>query len=352
MLFDRICRENGIRHLLTAPRSPTTTGKIERFHQTMRAEFFTDTDRGYATIAEAQAALDDWVVEYNTERPHQSLGMRPPAERFALALAGPDPQVVNPIVAIATHTQTPIHRPDLRHAGVQRWVDQRGRIRLAGFGYRVPIVLAGEPVEAVVADNLVQIYHHDVLVASHVPVPPPSRSVRWVTGSGPGPSWGGAAMARRTGAAAMRHAIGRFHLNRRGSSWRVPERCWRMANLLRGRLTPAVLFDPAELAAAGSPLAAQSPSLWYRRDRLEPSLSTGFAEPPGGAQSGHAATVLRECYVELDRATMDPAAPIHACTSGWVLRERVRPCAHDTGHHGRRASAVTGNGNKHVKARQ
>jgi hypothetical protein len=27
----------------------------------------------------------------------------------------------------------------------------------------VLIVLAGEPVEAVVADNLVQIYHHDVL---------------------------------------------------------------------------------------------------------------------------------------------------------------------------------------------
>jgi transposase InsO family protein len=31
VLFDRICRENGIGHLLTTPRSPTTTGKIERF---------------------------------------------------------------------------------------------------------------------------------------------------------------------------------------------------------------------------------------------------------------------------------------------------------------------------------
>ena len=36
VLFDRICRENGIDHLLTAPRSPTTTGKIERFHGTLR----------------------------------------------------------------------------------------------------------------------------------------------------------------------------------------------------------------------------------------------------------------------------------------------------------------------------
>ena len=40
VLFDRICADNGIRHLLTAPYSPTTTGKIERLHKTMRAEFF------------------------------------------------------------------------------------------------------------------------------------------------------------------------------------------------------------------------------------------------------------------------------------------------------------------------
>lgn len=30
-MFDRICRENGITHRLTKPRSPTTTGKVERF---------------------------------------------------------------------------------------------------------------------------------------------------------------------------------------------------------------------------------------------------------------------------------------------------------------------------------
>jgi len=168
VLFDRVCAENGIAHLLTAPRSPTTTGKVERLHKTMRAEFLDEADRVFATIGDLQAALDGWVHRYNTERPHQSLGMRPPAERFALAAPAPDLQVVDPIAAVAAQRQTATHRPDLRHAGVQRWVDQRGSIRLAGFGYRVPIVLAGEPVQAVVADNLVQIYHHDVLVASHV----------------------------------------------------------------------------------------------------------------------------------------------------------------------------------------
>ena len=35
VLFDRICRENGVDHILTQPRSPTTTGKIERFHRTL-----------------------------------------------------------------------------------------------------------------------------------------------------------------------------------------------------------------------------------------------------------------------------------------------------------------------------
>jgi transposase InsO family protein len=39
VLFDRICRENGISHRHTGVRSPTTTGKIERFHQSLRKEF-------------------------------------------------------------------------------------------------------------------------------------------------------------------------------------------------------------------------------------------------------------------------------------------------------------------------
>ena len=45
VLFDRICANNGIRHLLTAPYSPTTTGKVERFHKTMRSDFLVDHDR-------------------------------------------------------------------------------------------------------------------------------------------------------------------------------------------------------------------------------------------------------------------------------------------------------------------
>jgi transposase InsO family protein len=80
VLFDRVCRENGIEHLLTQPRSPTTTGKIERFHRSLRAEF--RTDRTFKSLAYAQAELDEWVAEYNQRRPHQGIGMATPAERF------------------------------------------------------------------------------------------------------------------------------------------------------------------------------------------------------------------------------------------------------------------------------
>jgi transposase InsO family protein len=83
VLFDRICRENGISHRHTAPRSPTTTGKIERFHQSLRKEFL--LDRTFGSLEQARAELDRWVNDYNTERPHQGLEMATPAERFRLA---------------------------------------------------------------------------------------------------------------------------------------------------------------------------------------------------------------------------------------------------------------------------
>lgn len=82
VLFDAICREHGIEHLLTQPRSPTTTGKIERFHRSLRAEFLS-TAAPFLNLKAAQAALDAWVAEYNNVRPHQSLKMATPAQRFS-----------------------------------------------------------------------------------------------------------------------------------------------------------------------------------------------------------------------------------------------------------------------------
>jgi transposase InsO family protein len=163
VLFDRICADNGIRHLLTAPYSPTTTGKVERLHKTMRAEFFSPDDRAFATIGELQQALDTWVIEYNTARPHQSCGGRPPAERFRLA----GRSVTADDSAAAAAPAAPAAVPARRPAGVSRWVNAAGKISLAGFAYHVGATYAGEPVEAVVAGGLVDILHVGVVVATH-----------------------------------------------------------------------------------------------------------------------------------------------------------------------------------------
>lgn len=90
VLFEAICRENGIEHLLTQPRSPTTTGKIERFHRSLRAEFLSN-QAPFTNLKKAQQALDEWVDDYNTNRPHQSLKMATPAQRFHAGAPPPPP---------------------------------------------------------------------------------------------------------------------------------------------------------------------------------------------------------------------------------------------------------------------
>ncbi|MGP3919187.1 IS481 family transposase [Nonomuraea sp. 10N515B] len=81
VLFERICRENGINQRLTKPRSPTTTGKIERFHKTLRHELL-DHVAPFESLAAAQDAIDAWVHAYNHQRPHQALNMATPASVF------------------------------------------------------------------------------------------------------------------------------------------------------------------------------------------------------------------------------------------------------------------------------
>ena len=91
VLFDKICRKNGITHRLTAPASPTTTGKVERFHLTLRRELLSEHD-WFTSVEAAQAAIDAWVSEYNADRPHQALDGRlpvTPADRFTPVAARP-----------------------------------------------------------------------------------------------------------------------------------------------------------------------------------------------------------------------------------------------------------------------
>lgn len=64
---------NEIEHTKTRVKSPQTNGICERFHKTVLQEFYQVTFRKkiYASIAELQTDLDNWLDYYNTERTHQ-----------------------------------------------------------------------------------------------------------------------------------------------------------------------------------------------------------------------------------------------------------------------------------------
>jgi transposase InsO family protein len=168
VLFDRICRENGIRHLLTAPRSPTTTGKVERFHKTLKKDFL--AGKTFESVEEAQHAIDGWVVEYNTERPHQGIGMVPPIRRFELAIAEPF-EVVTGADQPSDPDEPMVIVEESRR--VTRKVGRDGRFSLATHRYHVGRWLAGETVDVMITESLVEVSHRGVLVATHAKRHPP-----------------------------------------------------------------------------------------------------------------------------------------------------------------------------------
>ncbi len=68
--FDRWCNRRGIKHIRTAIHSPTTTGKIERFFQTLANEIRFCKDG------------EHFRMRYNHFRPHTSLQGKSPADVY------------------------------------------------------------------------------------------------------------------------------------------------------------------------------------------------------------------------------------------------------------------------------
>eukprot|EP01132_Coremiostelium_polycephalum_P000109 gene109-145_t len=62
----------GIEHTVTKAYSPQTNGICERFHKTMKAEFYDSAMRKkiYTSLEELQRDLDEWLHYYNYQRPH------------------------------------------------------------------------------------------------------------------------------------------------------------------------------------------------------------------------------------------------------------------------------------------
>jgi transposase InsO family protein len=114
--FENELRRLGITQINSTPGHPTTCGKIERFHQTLKK--WLTRQPCATTIAELQTQLDSFIDEYNHRRPHRSL-----PHQATPATAYTTRPKADPATRTDTHNRVRTDRIDqfgkltLRHAG-------------------------------------------------------------------------------------------------------------------------------------------------------------------------------------------------------------------------------------------
>ena len=74
--------DRGVELHFNRPGKPTDNPFIESFNGKFRDECL--NENWFLGVEDARRIIEDWRREYNEERPHMSLGMRPPAEFVAL----------------------------------------------------------------------------------------------------------------------------------------------------------------------------------------------------------------------------------------------------------------------------
>lgn len=117
-----------IHHERIDPGHPEQNGRHERMHRTLKAD---TTQPPAKTLTGQQQRFDRWRAEYNQERPHEGLGLRPPADLYEVSgRAYPKalPEIVYP-----------------SEFSVRR-VRQNGSIKWQGQLIYTSTSLAGEPV--------------------------------------------------------------------------------------------------------------------------------------------------------------------------------------------------------------
>jgi transposase InsO family protein len=125
--FQAELRDLGVAQKHSKPNHPTTCGKVERFHQTLK-KWLRAQPQQPTTIAELQALCDHFIAYYNTRRPHRSLNRRTPLAAYQArpkatpaASTQPEPQArVRRDVVDSDGKLTLRHNGRLHHIGVGR----------------------------------------------------------------------------------------------------------------------------------------------------------------------------------------------------------------------------------------
>lgn len=133
----------GIRLRHGRPYHPQTQGKNERFNRTLKAECLHGL---FHDLADCQRAFDRFRAVYNQERPHEALGMNPPASRYQVSCFS-FPETLPPI--------------EYLDADIVRKVGPAGIISYQDTHYQIGRAFVGEPVglRPTAQDGVLAVYY-------------------------------------------------------------------------------------------------------------------------------------------------------------------------------------------------
>ncbi|MEZ5462051.1 IS3 family transposase [Dokdonella sp.] len=81
--YTRLVRSYGLEQEFITPYCPQQNGMVERLIRTLKEQCV--HRHRFESLQHASRTIGDWIQFYNTERPHQALDMKTPAQAYALA---------------------------------------------------------------------------------------------------------------------------------------------------------------------------------------------------------------------------------------------------------------------------
>ena len=145
VMFEARLRDAGVRPITGRPFHPQTTGKVERFQQTLKK--WLRKQRLAGDLAELQSQLDQFCRVYNHERPHQGIGRVTPISRWH---ASPRSQPA------ATPLEHPTWSPRPKPHSVT--VRNDGIVRVKPFIIGVGVEWAGRDAKVILDDHYATIF--------------------------------------------------------------------------------------------------------------------------------------------------------------------------------------------------
>jgi len=135
-----ICARLGIHLIFCRPFSPTSKGKLERLHLTLRNQFLSELDeRRITDLDELNARLWAWLEQVYHRTPHGGLGGLTPLARYQRDLP-----------RIRTLGAKAVQLDSLFHHRISRFVRKDGTVSYLGQRFEVPYEHSGKTVSLVV----------------------------------------------------------------------------------------------------------------------------------------------------------------------------------------------------------